>query len=50
METVVKTELRYYKYTRAADVTAGPELFRLRKISHEEKLEILCIILEATKA
>ena len=46
METVVKTELRYYKHTHAADVTAGPELFRLRKISHEEKLEILCIILE----
>ena len=43
METVVKTELRYYKYTRAADVTAGPELFRLHKISQEEKLEILCI-------
>ena len=46
METVVKTELRYYKYTRAADVTAGPELFRLRKISHEEKLENLCTLLE----
>ena len=46
METVVKTELSYYKHTHAANVTARPELFRLRKISHEEKLENLCIFLE----
>ena len=44
METVVRTDL--YKHTHAADVTAHPELFRLRKISHEEKLENLCIFLE----
>lgn len=46
METIVKTELSYYKHTHAADVTARPELFRLRKISHEERLENLCILLE----
>ena len=46
METVVKTQLSYYKHTHAANVTARPELFRLRKISHEEKLENLCTLLE----
>ena len=38
METIVKTELSYYKHTHAADVTARPELFHLRKI------KIACIL------
>jgi hypothetical protein len=40
METIDKTELSYYKHTHAADVTSRPELFHLRKISHEGRLEI----------
>ena len=34
-QTIVRTELVYYKHTHKADVTARPELFRLNNISHE---------------
>lgn len=46
VEQIVTTELSYYKHTHTADVTARPELFRLRKIDHEERVENLCVLLE----
>ena len=36
---MVKMELAFYKHTHRADVTAGPGLFRLINIDHEETRE-----------
>ena len=44
-EKVVRAELSYYKHTHASDIRATPELFRLIGISHDERLENLCILL-----
>ena len=44
-EKIVKTELTYYRSTHKSDIIALPDLFRLNKISHEERLENLMILL-----
>ena len=44
-ETIVKNELAYYKHTHRAEVIASPRLYRLIKISHEERLSNLMVIL-----
>ena len=47
-EKIVKVELTYYKYTHKPDVIARPDLYHLNKISHEERLENLLVILTDT--
>jgi len=42
---IVKTELTYYKDSHHSEVIATPSLFKLNKISHEERLSNLCIFL-----
>ena len=44
-EKIVRTELAYYRHTHRSDVIARPELFKLNKITHAERLENLCILL-----
>ena len=44
-ETVVKTELAYYKHTHRQEVTANPSLFALIKVTHEERLSNLMVLL-----
>ena len=39
------TELTYYKHTHHSENIADPSLFKLNKISHEERLSNLCILL-----
>ena len=38
-EKVVKVELTYYWYAHKPEVIARPDLFKLNKITHEERLE-----------
>ena len=45
-EKIVMTELAYYRDTHKSDVTANPELFKLNKITHEERLMNLCALLD----
>lgn len=45
VEKIVKTELTYYKHTHRSEVIASPHLFRLIKVSHEERLSNFCILL-----
>ena len=45
VEKIVKTELTYYKHTHHSENIAAPSLFKLNKISHEERLSNLCILL-----
>ena len=45
VETVVKTELTYYKHTHRAEVIASPSLFKLIRVSHEERLSSLMVLL-----
>ena len=42
---IVKTELGYYVHTHKYDKSAKSDLFRLNKISHDEKLENLTLLL-----
>lgn len=42
---VIRTELIYYKHTHKPDVIARPELFKLNKTTHEERLENLSTLL-----
>ena len=44
-EKIVKTELTYYRSTHKSDLLARPDLLRLNKITHEERLENLMILL-----
>ena len=44
-ERIVKVELNYYRSTHKSDIIARPDLFRVNKIGHEEKLENLLILL-----
>ena len=44
-EEIVKTELTYYRNTHRSEVIASPNLFKLNKVSHEERLTNLCILL-----
>ena len=45
VEKIVKTELTYYKHTHRNEVIASPHLFKLIKVSHEERLSNFCILL-----
>ena len=45
VEQIVRTELSYYRNTHKADVIASPSLFKLNKITHEEQLTNLCVML-----
>ena len=36
-ETIVKVELAYYKHTHRAGVIANPSLFKLIRVTHEER-------------
>ena len=46
-ETIVRTELAYYRQTHPYEVRSNPDLFKLQGqgISHKERLENLCLIL-----
>ena len=44
-EENVKTELTYYRNTHRSEVIASPSLFKLNKVSHEERLTNLCVLL-----
>lgn len=44
-ERIVKVELNYYRTTQKTDMISRPDLYRLNKISHEERLENLLILL-----
>ena len=48
-EKIVKTELSYYRKTHQSEKHNVPELFKLTKISHEERLENLFILLSDEK-
>ena len=45
VDKIVKTKLTYYKHIHCSENTAAPSLFKLNKISHEERLSNLCILL-----
>ena len=45
MEQIVKTELTFYRNTHKAEVIATCSLFKLNKISHEDRLTNLCVLL-----
>ena len=45
-EMIVKSELTYYKHTHRTEVIANPKLFKLTKITHEERLSNLLVILD----
>ena len=49
-EKIVKTELSYYRNTHKADRYATPELFKVAKIPHEERLENLFILLSDNRS
>ena len=42
---IVKVELTYYWYTHKPEVIARPDLFKLNKITHEERLKNFLILL-----
>ena len=44
-ETLVKTELAFYKHTHRREVITNPSLFRLIRVTHEERLSNLMILL-----
>ena len=44
-EIIVKNEMAYYAHTHKTDKIARPDLFKLNRISHQEKLENLVILL-----
>lgn len=44
-ETIVKTELAYYKHTHRQEAIANPSLFKLIRITHEERLSNLMVLL-----
>ena len=44
-EQIVRKELTFFRNTHKSDMTARPDLFKLNKISHEEFLENLLVLL-----
>ena len=44
-EHIIRVELAYYRDTHKADVISTPELFRLNKVTHEERLTNLSVLL-----
>ena len=44
-EKVVRTELLFYRNTHQAEKHETPELLKLTKISHEERMENLFVLL-----
>ena len=49
-ERIVKVELAYYRTTHKNDLKTHPELCRLNKITHEERMENLLILLSGDNA
>ena len=47
-EQIVRTELAYYRDTHRADVIANPDLFKLNKVTHEERLINICVLLNGS--
>ena len=45
IEQIVRTELAYYRNTHKSDVITSPSLFKLNKISHEERFTNFCVLL-----
>ena len=45
-QQIVRTELSYYKHTHPADVTARSHLFSLNTVTHEQRLDNLCCLLD----
>ena len=45
VETILKVELAYYKHTHRVEVIANPSLFKLIKVTHEERLSNLLVLL-----
>lgn len=48
VENIVEVELTYYKHTHRTEVIANPSLFKLIKISHEERLSNLFVLLNSS--
>ena len=44
-EHIIRTELAYYRDTHKADVIANPRLYKLNKLTHEDRLANLCVLL-----
>ena len=44
-EIIVKVELKYYKHTYRAEVIANPSLFKLIRVTYEERLSYLTVLL-----
>ena len=44
-EQFIKMELTFYRNTYKSDMIAHPDLFKLNKISHEERLKNLLVLL-----
>ena len=44
-EQIVKAELTFYRNIHKSDMIARPDLFKLNKMSHEERLENLLVLL-----
>ena len=44
-EQIVWAELAYYHDTHKSDVMSNPGLFKLNKVTHEERLTNMCILL-----
>ena len=42
---IVRTEIAYYRNTHKIEVMYRPELFKLNRITHEERLTNLCVLL-----
>ena len=47
LKFILRTELAYFSHTHRADKTQRPELYKQNKISEEEKLENMCILLSS---
>ena len=49
-EKIVRTELSYYRDTHKTDIANHPELYKINKVSHEERLMNLCALLADTNS
>lgn len=45
MERIIRTELAYYRDTHKTEIAYNPDLFKLNRISHEERTMNLCALL-----
>ena len=46
-EFKVKTEMQFFSHTHKTDEVRNPELYRQNKVSHEEKMENLPVLLSS---